>query len=317
MLTNDRKSLYQSYCQTYTDIPLYLQSWWLDIVAGRDWDFVSITDKTGELLSLMPYSYVAKFGFTKIKMPKYTQSIGPWINLDYFVSRNKKYNKREILGKLFDQLPSYDSINIALDPIYDDWLPLYWRNYSQTTFYTYHLSLDTNDINLWNNLQGSARREINKSRDRYGLEVNNSKCVETFLNLNRMTFTRQGKSLGRQETILKNLLNEGLQRDKTKIFTAIDPSGNPHSSVAIFFDSTKAYYIAGGSNPKLRTSGAATLCLWHAILDASKYYEIFDFEGSMIEAIERFIRTFGASSLPYSRITATPNRYLRLLQSFR
>jgi hypothetical protein len=66
----------------------------------------------------------------------------------------------------------------------------------------------------------------------------------------------------------------------------------------------------GGANPELRSSGATSLCLWEAIRFASKVCSRFDFEGSMIEPVERFFRGFGARQVPYFQI----NKKSRLLQ---
>ena len=54
----------------------------------------------------------------------------------------------------------------------------------------------------------------------------------------------------------------------------------------------------GGANPKYRSSGATNLCLWHAIQFSSKVSKKFDFEGSMIQSIDKFFRNFGCE--PYS-----------------
>jgi len=59
------------------------------------------------------------------------------------------------------------------------------------------------------------------------------------------------------------------------------------------------------------------LCLWEAIRYASTVTKQFDFEGSMIESVERFFRAFGAVQTPYFRITKTPSRALRAKQCLR
>jgi len=43
--------------------------------------------------------------------------------------------------------------------------------------------------------------------------------------------------------------------------------------------------------------------MWHAIQFASTVSTIFDFEGSMIEPVERFFRGFGAVQTPYFSLT--------------
>ena len=64
-----------------------------------------------------------------------------------------------------------------------------------------------------------------------------------------------------------------------------------------------AYYLMGGGDPELRSSGATSLAMWQAIQFAATVSRIFDFEGSMIEPIERFFRGFGAVQTPYLSLT--------------
>ena len=69
----------------------------------------------------------------------------------------------------------------------------------------------------------------------------------------------------------------------------------------------------GGGNPTLRNSGATSLCMWEAIKLASTVTKVFDFEGSMIEPIERFFRGFGAMQKPYFAITHKPSKVLNTM----
>ena len=63
-----------------------------------------------------------------------------------------------------------------------------------------------------------------------------------------------------------------------------------------------AYYLMGGGDPALRNSGATALVLWSAIQFAASVAPAFDFEGSMLEPVERFVRAFGARPESYSAL---------------
>jgi hypothetical protein len=52
--------------------------------------------------------------------------------------------------------------------------------------------------------------------------------------------------------------------------------------------------------------------MWNAIKIASENTKRFDFEGSMIENVERFFRSFGAVPIPYYNIKKTNSLLLRL-----
>ena len=75
-----------------------------------------------------------------------------------------------------------------------------------------------------------------------------------------------------------------------------------HAAIYLVWDKYSAYYLIGGSDPKLRNSGATSLALWEAICFASTVTKSFDFEGSMIESVERFFRGFGGNQVSYFHI---------------
>jgi hypothetical protein len=68
----------------------------------------------------------------------------------------------------------------------------------------------------------------------------------------------------------------------------------------------------GGIDPAF-SSGAFSLLMWHAIQFASQVTTRFDFEGSMIESIERFFRSFGARQVPYLHVQKINSVVLRTL----
>ena len=72
----------------------------------------------------------------------------------------------------------------------------------------------------------------------------------------------------------------------------------------------------GGADPELRNSGATSLLMWEAIQFAATVTKKFDFEGSMIESVERFVRAFGARQIPYFQITRMSRR-MKLLMTGR
>jgi len=76
----------------------------------------------------------------------------------------------------------------------------------------------------------------------------------------------------------------------------------------------------GGGAPDLRNSGATSLCMWEAIQFAATVTKSFDFEGSMLETVERFFRAFGAKQTPYFAISKINSKLLktyRFLQEMR
>jgi hypothetical protein len=67
----------------------------------------------------------------------------------------------------------------------------------------------------------------------------------------------------------------------------------------------------------LNDTSAGTFLVWEAIRLSSGVTRRFDFDGSMLEGVEHFIRRFGAVQKPYFSITHTPSRFLRVKSTVR
>jgi hypothetical protein len=106
------------------------------------------------------------------------------------------------------------------------------------------------------------------------------------------------------------------ERGCRKFFIAVDPQGRHHAGLYIVWDEESAYGLMVGSHPALRNTGAISFCFWHAIQYAATVTKRFDFAGSMLEPIERFFRSFGATQIPYFHITSSSSKLVRISQAW-
>jgi hypothetical protein len=306
-----RVEKYRLFCERESSIPLFSQAWWLDATAGvNNWG-VTLIEKGDVLIASMPYMHKKKYGLKILGQPALTQTAGPWIRemdvkASVLLSRQKEY-----MQVLINQLPIFDHFTQNWNWRNTNWLPFYWNGFQQTTRYTYILH-EISDINtLWNGFQENIRGDIKKAKNRFKLQVRDDLMLDDFLKLNRKTFSRQGMSLPYSETFVKRLDDACAKRKVRKIFIAEDEQGRAHAGVYIVWDRNSAYYLMGGGDPELRGSGATSLCMWEAIQFASTITRQFDFEGSMLEPVEKFIRGFGATQTPYFCITKTSSNLLK------
>ncbi len=218
------------------------------------------------------------------------------------------------MNELVKQLPAFDEFSQNWHYTSTNWLPFYWKGFSQTTRYTYILN-DLTDMDvLWAGLQQNIRREIRKAKSRFALEVVENSSLGEFISLNKKVFSRQSMRIPYARELIYRIDAACAERGCRRIFVAKDKDGNAHAGVYIVWDANSAYYLMGGGDPELRNSGATSLCMWQAILYASTVTKSFNFEGSMIEPVERFFRAFGATQTPYFRIRKTPSILLKFLQ---
>lgn len=295
------------------DIPLWHQSWWLDaVVDGSDWD-VAICESFKNIVGYHIYITSKKFGLTTLGQPRLTQYLGPYIP-DF--SNRDLSSAHKILSGLEAVLPKahYYSMNWA--PEMQNWLPFFWKGYSQTTRYTYQLDLTKDEEVLFKNLDRTTAREIMYASNRHGIRVEKAIDIDEFWNLFEHTFKRKSMTIPFSKEILKQLLV--VAGEKGDVFLSRGKNGEPLAAAIIFNTGLRSFYLAGGIGPNVGNSGAMKLCLWTAILD-SKASEIpvFDFEGSMNIGVERLFRSFGANQVSFFEVSRFSPRVLQLFAEAR
>lgn len=279
---------------------IFEQPWWLDAVAPEQWNAAEI-EKDGKIVARLPYVKLKRFGHKVLGMPEYTQTLGYWID-DTGAKNARKFSRhKELIVELIDMLPKGYSIDMDLDHSCDYLFPFKWKGYKMELAYSYRLEEISNTELLWNGLADNIRREIKKAQKILSIENNHS--IEDLIILQNKTFTRQGRPDRDDGETLRRLDAVLMEKGARRLLCAVDSDGRIHAASYFVFDDKCCYYLVGGGDPELRTSGASSLLMWEGIKFASKVSRAFDFEGSMIEPIERFFRAFGGVPTPYWRVT--------------
>jgi hypothetical protein len=292
---------------------LFQQPWWLDAVAPGAWSAVEIR-RGGELQARLPYVMDRRMGLTLLRQPLLTPFLGPWIRPSEGKYATQLSHQKELYTELIEQLPAHDYFSQHFHYSIENWLPFYWKGFQQTTCYTYVIDDLTNLDHVRSEFQKNILYDIRKASKR--LRVHSEYGIDKFLDVNELTFSRQGRPLPYSRAFVHRLDNACSARSARQIFFAEDDSGRVHAAAYIIWDERSAYYLMGGGDPELRTSGATSLVLWEAIKFSHRVSQRFDFEGSIIEPIERFFRAFGARQVPYFYVSRYSRR-MRVLMSAR
>lgn len=298
------KQIYTQVCELEKDIPIFSQAWWLDAVVGKDnWNVALVKNKNDEVIATMPYVLQKKFGFKISIMPKLTQTLGPWLKPFNGNYANKLGYEKDTMQALIEQLPKLHFFNQSWNYTYSNWLPFYWKGFNQTTRFTYVIEDLTDLDKVYANFQSKIKGDIKKANNRFNLVVRDDLSIEDFIALNKLVFSRQGIKFPYSDDLIREIDKACLDRNCRKLLIAVDKDGSQHAGAYIVWDKQTVYYLMGGSNPDLRNSGATSLCLWKAIEFSATVAKQFDFEGSMLEPVERFVRAFGAGQKPYNSIS--------------
>lgn len=281
---------------------IFQEPWWLDAVAGNAWQSLEVVSGN-QIVARMPIVPRRKAGFRIIRQPPLTPTLGPWIKPVATTPAKQIANQKVLFNALIDQLPRWDYFEASFHHSLTDWLPFYWRGFEATTRYTYILA-DISDMRkVWDGLDERVRRNIRKARK--SLTVRTDLSIDRVLDFADLTFARQGKRLTFGRDLVRRIDDACAVRGARELFFAEDSHGRIHAALCIVMGSDCAYYLLGGADPELRGSGGQNLLLWEAIRFASGRGMKFDFEGSMVESIERVFRGFGAIQVPYLHVYGT------------
>ena len=280
--------------------PIFHQPWWLDAVSAGNWDAVTV-ERGGETVARLPFVVRGPRRLRMLTQPRATPFLGPWVAR----SPDAKYAKAlsdqmGLQAELESRLPAAAAFRQSFPPAMINALPFLWAGYRAEVAYTYRLEDLDSEAELWDGLSGNIRREIRKARRR--VIVRDDLGPDDFYRIWCETLTRQGRPAPSRDR-LDRIDAACAARDARVALFACDEADRVHAVAYIVWDAEAAYYLLGGSRPELRTSGAASLLLWEAILRARQVSRVFDFEGSIIAPIDRFFRAFGGRQAPYLRVS--------------
>lgn len=308
-MTNKEK--YKIFCEKEKSISVFSQGWWLDIVCGSDnWDIL-LVEKGGSIFASMPFYIVEKMSFKNITHPILTQTMGIYFKYP----KNQKYYKKlsfekEMITKLLIQLPNFDQFSQSFHHQHTNLLPFYWLGYSINSYYTYVIEKITLEA-LEKGFESDIRRRIKKASE-LGIHVYESDDIESFYELNKMSYERHNREIFYSFEFFKNLYTESIKNNSGKLFVAKDKEGNIIAGSFLVYDKSTVYYLMGGVESSKKDLGAMDVLLSENIKFALANNKKFDFEGSMVESIEKYFRSFGAIQKPYFNVSKTNSLLLNL-----
>ena len=299
---------------TASDRTIFTEPWWLDAVAPGAWG-EAVVEKGGRVAARMPWTKRRRRGMTLLVAPPLTRTLGPWLRPETGRTTSRLEREKDLMSALIDALPPFDYFEQNFHPSITNWLPFHWRGFEETTRYTYVLP-DLSDLDaVWAGTRRNVRTDVRKARKR--LTVRDDLGLDAFLRVHEMTFARQRMAMPYGRDLVARLDAACAARGRRRILSAVDETGAVHAVAYLVWDATSAYYLMGGADPELRNSGAGSLVVWEAIRFAATVAPQFDFEGSMLEPVERFFRAFGAEQRPYFHVTKTSSRLMKMRRDVR
>lgn len=279
---------------------VFQQPWWLDALAPGRWDEVRV-ERDGRIVARLPYVVHGPRRMRILGQPPLTQTLGPWIEPSGAKPANALAEEMEHLTALEAGLPPAAGFMQRFSPTTLNALPFHWAGYRLEMLYTYRIHGLGSEDALWGGLRSHIRRDVKKARER--TTVRDDLGLDRFYDVWSKTFARQGLRPPYAFEQLERLDAACAKRGAREILFAEDDAGRVHAVTYLVWDEHAAYPLLAGADPELRASGASSLLMWEAMLRARRVTDVFDFEGSMIQPVERFLRAFGGRQAPYLRVS--------------
>lgn len=302
ILTPEELPLWSALVEESDQCSVFSKSWWLEAACGRA--RILGYFEPGRMLAGIPLHYERRFGVKICRMPSLTHTWG--VTMRPLTGRQVARNKRETdILDAFAQRLAQESVFIqAFHPSIQNWLPFYWRGFTQTTHYTYVLDDLTSLSDIWDGIEKDRRTNIRKAR-RLGITVRECGPEDVYQAANA-SFERQNRKCPYTLEYLSRLYEAARAQDAGVCMAAADRNGKIHAAEFFVWDAKRGYRLAGGHDTALGPSGGAVLLAWTLIEFAAARTAIFDFEGSMRKPIEASFRSFGARRVGYQRIVKMP-----------
>lgn len=297
----NNKQKYREFCRIEKNIPIFSKDWWLDAVAGEDNWNVAIVEKNNEIIASFPYVLKQILFFRLISMPRFTPMLGVYIkypeNQSYY---DKLSYEKKVISDLIDQLPNFHRFHQKFHYSFTNWLPFYWRGFSQTTRYTYVIE-DISDYEMVvKNFEYSKRKNIKRAKKIVTIKFDLT--AKEFYENHKMTLAKQGQKINYDFNLFKRIYDAAYAHNAGRTIYCVDKNNNIHSGLFVVWDDNSAFDLISTIDPDYRNSGSASLLIQEIIKYLSNKTKRFDFEGSMIEEVERSFRRFGAKQKQYFSI---------------
>jgi len=315
---NKAKKAFQQLSQELENaLPFSLHyNWWEEVITS-DWE-VAVLQDGNEIKAVWPYLERKKGPWKMLCQPAFTPYGGPIFNYPADQKRERKYSwEYKVIEELIEELGDYSELLINCRMSLHNTLPFIWAGFEDKKKYTYLLSLEQEEESIWNGFRENIRRQIRKAEKEVKISVSDDPAQMGKL-LKESFEGHEDPYPIEDEGIYQRIYNYLKKYDCGQFLQAIDESGEIHAMMVWIHDDHSAYYLIGGSASKHKNSGAMSLLMHEAIKQSKKLnLKHFNFEGSMVPSVEKYLRGFGGELSPYSCLIHNRSSSLKVLRKLK
>ena len=291
------KELYREFCLRTSDLPIFMQDWWLDAVcAGKQWDVLLSFNKNGEIQAAMPYLLRKRAWMKYIVMPQQTQIGGIWIsdvalpdNVDRLTEICQDFTRQlEELGLSY----YYQHYPIG-SPAVEAMGTLGFKTKERITYRIEDLSNLDQVISAFSK---NKKRQLQKA---LSLHAETNMNIEDFYRFHVRCLQEQGKQISYTREFLLVLERKTSRLQQSQIISIHNADNEILAAAFLVWDKNSMYYLIPCYDLKHKDSGASALLVLESIKLARKQGVVFDFEGSIIRGVANHYKQFGGARTVY------------------
>ena len=262
---------------------IYAYSWYLDIVAEKQWEVLVL----GDYESVMPLPVRKKYFITYVHNPLWVLQLGVF-------SINETNNNNPFIKKAFS---IYKLIDLRLN--IDNKIGGFSEE--KTEKQTHFLKLDNYDV-IKSNFRSDRKKDL-KRAVKSGLYGKWNDDLKLFLDLYSKNLKIRGSKFNNDDYYrIETLLNTCISKNKGDLLSIYDENNSLVASGFFLKHNNKITILVSTTDLKNRKNGANTYLIDQAIKKYLSNYKVFNFGGSSIKSIANYFLSFGAKENMYYQI---------------
>lgn len=273
----------------------YARSWYLDVV-WKEWQAI-MAYHNGKLMAVMPIKVSKKYGLHYAFNPMLCQYTGIFF-ADLPLKNEQAWAlKKRLVSAIAAAVPAHAKlVTLNFAPEFDYPLPFYWRGFELHTRFSYWLDNLEDKKAMLRNMDDRTRTYINKAR-KSGLTPQPTDDLSGIIGL-----SQERGAYPFDFQLLRSLWLALRENKMGHALEVRDAAGRLHAGLVFLIDGHKLIHLFSAIDPALRNQGGMSLAIWHTIEQAGPDIRIHDFEGSMLEPVEKFFRGFNTRPVPYLQV---------------
>jgi hypothetical protein len=313
-LTEDQYEEWDRLALTAKGGTLFHQSWYLRALV-EDLEFYVLRDKDGQIQAGMVWSLRSFLGTRAIRRPAWTPYNGPLVRAsqkDTPLARASQ--EKTLMVELLAHSPRLGLYDYMFAPAWTDMIPFIWNGFETSVSYTYRIPPAPPE--QWMaTMNPGHRRDLRKAHEVLqgnGAAIEEDPPFDDCFPLIGDTSRSKEFPIRAPQQTLGRWWQVLVDRNAAKSYLIREKSGQPVCAVLLAMDNHCAYYLASGIRADARRGPLNLLSrvlIERMILHAHGRGLIFDFEGSVLPAVETFFRNWGGLCVPYYRAVKIPRSW--------